>query len=266
MESGGQPRLWRWPDEPSGRSMTRPTHEEQVLARIEAELRRADPRLVALFDRLGGNGRRGAQPPAAATWKRLLAVLLLTMTAVAAALGGCRSRGGRDSPDPSSPASGGGPSQWCRRSSVVAGRRSRHWCGGHRPMTPGVKRRCTSRVLRCAAAGRACASSRPGWASAPRHRAPGGAGTRSGRWCCAARRRPTGRGRRERPGRDAAGHSCVRSLACRARGYWYREPVLTTCWVACSLHKTTSRLETMAALRSSSSSTTSSSSSRRSAS
>jgi hypothetical protein len=80
--------------------MTRPTHEEQVLARIEAELRRADPRLVALFDRLGGNGRRGAQPPAAATWKRLLAVLLLTMTAVAAALGGCRVAGWQGQPGP----------------------------------------------------------------------------------------------------------------------------------------------------------------------
>lgn len=44
--------------------------------------------------------------------------------------------------------------------------------------------------------------------------------------------------------------------------YWYREPALTTCWVACSLHSTTSKLETIAALRSSSSSTTSRSSRR----
>ena len=39
----------------------------------------------------------------------------------------------------------------------------------------------------------------------------------------------------------------------------YRVPVLTTGWVACSLHRTTSRLETIEALRSWSSSTTSSS-------
>jgi hypothetical protein len=80
--------------------MTRPAHEERALARIEAELRRADPRLVALFDRLGGNGRRGARPPAAATWKRLLAALLLTTTAMAAALGAGRIAGWQGRPGP----------------------------------------------------------------------------------------------------------------------------------------------------------------------
>ena len=80
--------------------MTRPAREERALARIEAELRRADPRLVALFDRLGGNGRRGARPLAAATWKRLLVALLLTMTALAAALGGGRIAGWQGRPGP----------------------------------------------------------------------------------------------------------------------------------------------------------------------
>src|SRR5262249_43218362 len=47
-----------------------------------------------------------------------------------------------------------------------------------------------------------------------------------------------------------------------ADDHCHSEPVLTTCWVACSLHRTMSRLETMAALRSSSSSTTPSSSRR----
>lgn len=60
--------------------MTRPAHDERILARIEAELRRSDPWLVALFDRLAGNGRRGV----VATWRRLRIALLLT---VAVALG-----------------------------------------------------------------------------------------------------------------------------------------------------------------------------------
>lgn len=64
--------------------MTRPAHDERILARIEAELRRSDPRLVALFDRLAGNGRRGARPRVLSTWKRLRVALLLT---VAVALG-----------------------------------------------------------------------------------------------------------------------------------------------------------------------------------
>lgn len=80
--------------------MTRPAHEERVLARIEAELLRADPRLVALFDRLGGNGRQGARPLAAATWRRLVAALVLTMTALAAALGGGRVAGWQGRPGP----------------------------------------------------------------------------------------------------------------------------------------------------------------------
>jgi hypothetical protein len=81
--------------------MTQPTHEERILARIEAELRHSDARLVTLFDRLGGNGRRrGARPPAAATWKRLLVGLLLTSTAVAAAFGGGRVAGWQGRPGP----------------------------------------------------------------------------------------------------------------------------------------------------------------------
>lgn len=80
--------------------MTRPAHEARVLARIEAELRRGDPRLVALFDRLSGNGGRDVRPPAAATWKRLLVALLLTMTVVAAALGGGRVAGWQGRPGP----------------------------------------------------------------------------------------------------------------------------------------------------------------------
>ena len=80
--------------------MTQPAHEERVLARIEAELRQSDPRLVVLFDRLGGNGRRGARRPAAATWKRLLAALLLAMTLLAAALGGGRVAGWQERPGP----------------------------------------------------------------------------------------------------------------------------------------------------------------------
>jgi len=80
--------------------MTRPAHDERILARIEAELRRSDPRLVTLFDRLAGHGRRGARPPAAATWKRLLAGLLLTMIALAAALGGGRVAGWQGRPGP----------------------------------------------------------------------------------------------------------------------------------------------------------------------
>lgn len=60
--------------------MSRSAHDERILARIEADLRRSDPRLVALFDRLAGHGRRAA----VATWRRLRIALLLT---VAVALG-----------------------------------------------------------------------------------------------------------------------------------------------------------------------------------
>lgn len=80
--------------------MTQPAHEERVLARIEAELRHSDPRLVVLFDRLGGNGRRGARLPAATAWKRLLVALLLTMTVLAAALGCGRVAGWQARPGP----------------------------------------------------------------------------------------------------------------------------------------------------------------------
>ncbi len=80
--------------------MTQPAHEEHVLARIEAELRASDPRLVVLFDRLAGNRRQDALPPAAATWKRLLVALLVTMTALAAALGGGRVAGWQGRPGP----------------------------------------------------------------------------------------------------------------------------------------------------------------------
>src|SRR5215469_15525536 len=66
-------------------------------------------------------------------------------------------------------------------------------------------------------AGRApCGGGRGGaWATPPpadawRRRAPGAAGARSGRWCCAARRRPSGRGRRGPRGRAGAGSSYAR--------------------------------------------------------
>ena len=62
--------------------MTRPTHDERILARIEVELRRSDPRLVTLFDRLGGNSRPRARPPALATWRRLRIALLLAVAVV----------------------------------------------------------------------------------------------------------------------------------------------------------------------------------------
>lgn len=62
------------------RGMTRPAHDERILARIEAELRRSDPWLVALFDRLADNGRRSV----AAAWRRLRIALLLTIAVVLA--------------------------------------------------------------------------------------------------------------------------------------------------------------------------------------
>ena len=137
-------------------------------------------------------------------------------------------------------------------------------------VTRAGRRRAVAGWFRCGwrwGAARGAALARRGRAAALRRRAHGGAGTRSGRWCCAARRRPTWPARRRRRGPAAAGRSCARSPRFRAGGHgqsrhWYRVPVLTTGWVACSLHKTTSRLETIEALRSSSSSTTSSSWSR----
>ena len=46
------------------------------------------------------------------------------------------------------------------------------------------------------------------------------AGIRFGRWCCGARRWPTGRVRRGQRGRAVAGHSCVRSPLSLVRGHW----------------------------------------------
>ena len=66
--------------------MTRPAHEERALAQIEAGLRRSDPWLVALFDRLG-NVRPAGRPPGGVTWKRFLVALVLITAAVAATVG-----------------------------------------------------------------------------------------------------------------------------------------------------------------------------------
>jgi pimeloyl-ACP methyl ester carboxylesterase len=76
-----------------------------------------------------------------------------------------------------------------------------------------------------------------GWpfrAAARRRPAPGGAGIRSGRWCCAARPRPSGPGHRGWRGPAAAGRSYARSR-CSHGGHWYKVPVLTSGWVAWSL-------------------------------
>ena len=70
------------------------------------------------------------------------------------------------------------------------------------------------------------------WASRSRRPVRGAAGTRSGHWCCAARRRPTGPARRGPPVepkqrllRSLTAIPCLPSLVEGA--------VLTTCWVAC---------------------------------
>ena len=85
----------------------------------------------------------------------------------------------------------------------------RAWCGAPHHGACLVAGRLGLRGL--PAAGPAGASApRPGAAVPPR-RAPGAAGTRSGRWCCAARQRPTWPGRRARPDRAGAACPCVRS-------------------------------------------------------
>lgn len=66
--------------------MRQPAHEERALAQIEAELRRSDPRLLALFDKLGRDGRPSSQTPAM-RWRRFRIVSLLTAAGLAAAVG-----------------------------------------------------------------------------------------------------------------------------------------------------------------------------------
>ena len=55
-----------------------PDGEARVLARIEAELRKSDPQLPALFDKLdeAGRDRRPYLCPEGTQWPRLLAALL----------------------------------------------------------------------------------------------------------------------------------------------------------------------------------------------
>lgn len=71
-----------------------PDGEARVLARIEAELRKSDPHLPALFDRLGQAGRdqRPCQHPERTQWERLLAALLpiLALVLIAVLTGGQR--------------------------------------------------------------------------------------------------------------------------------------------------------------------------------
>jgi hypothetical protein len=86
---------------------------------------------------------------------------------------------------------------------------------GHRRGMAGCFRTGWRRV-----AVRGAASARRGRAAAQLERARGGAGTRSGRWCCAARRWPIWPGRRGRRGRVGAGRSCVRSLRFRGCRHW----------------------------------------------
>jgi hypothetical protein len=100
-----------------------------------------------------------------------------------------------------------------------------------REVTRAGRRRGMAGWCRCGwrrVAARGAASARRGRAAARLGRARGGAGTRSGRWCCAARPRPIWPGRRGRRGRAGAGRSCVRSPRFRSCRHWYRVPVLTT--------------------------------------
>ena len=103
-------------------------------------------------------------------------------------------------------------------------RRFRRWLlSAHRPTVvlaiPGLAPDAVAPAAWCAA-GPACASLPPGPAAAPRRPARAAAGTRSGRWCCAARQRPTWPGRRERLGPAAAICPCARSPRYRASRYW----------------------------------------------
>jgi hypothetical protein len=76
-----------------------PDGEARVLARIEAELRKSDPQLPALFDKLdeAGRDRRPYPRPEGTQWTRLLAALLpvfaLVLMAVLAGGHGARGQG-----------------------------------------------------------------------------------------------------------------------------------------------------------------------------
>lgn len=78
-----------------------PDGEARVLVRIEAELRKSDPHLPALFDKLDEAGR-GQQPyrrPARTQWTRLLAALLPILALVLAdLLAGGHGAGWQDCP------------------------------------------------------------------------------------------------------------------------------------------------------------------------
>jgi hypothetical protein len=96
----------------------------------------------------------------------------------------------------------------------------RRWSGGApvpppgREITRAGRRRVVAGWFRCGwrwVAARGAALVRRGRAAAQLGRAHGGAGIRSGRWCCAARPWPIWPGRRGRRGRAGAGRSCVRS-------------------------------------------------------
>ena len=78
--------------------------------------------------------------------------------------------------------------------------------------SPGRSSPCGGGLVpgRLAAGGRrGAASARRGRVASLRRRVRAGAGTRSGRWCCATRRWPTGPGRRGRRGPGAAGRSSL---------------------------------------------------------
>lgn len=78
-----------------------PGGEARVLARIEAELRKSDPQLSALFDKLdeAGRGQRPHPRQARTQWARLFAALLPVLALVLAdVLAGGHGAGWQDCP------------------------------------------------------------------------------------------------------------------------------------------------------------------------